>query len=372
MSGRCIVLGVFAGLLAIAQPAPEQILRQAITEHQSGDLAAAIRDYRAYLKLRPDAVDARSNLGAALSRSGRYAEAIVEYREALKRSPKNPPIWLNMALAYYKSGQISRAADELAGIHALQPENKQVTLLLADCWLRQGSDARVIEILTPLEQKDTGDLAVAYMMGTALLRAKEMDRGQRIIDRILRQGDSAEARLLLGTAKLNALEYTAAIADLQRASELNPKLPDVYSYLGRAHMDSGHMASARTAFEKELEQNPNDFESNLNLAVLLKQSEEYDRALKLLDRALLVRPGDLGALYQVGAIQLAANQLEKARVTLEGILKQAPKFTEAHISLAAVYYRLKRKVDGDRERAIVQKLKAEEDAARSGKTPAKP
>ena len=38
------------------------------------------------------------------------------------------------------------------------------------------------------------------------------------------------------------------------------------------------MTAARAAFEKELAQNPNDFESNLRLAVLLKQDGDYDRA----------------------------------------------------------------------------------------------
>lgn len=346
----------------LAQELPEQVLQQAVAAHQAGDLGAAIRGYRAYLKVRPDAIDARSNLGAALASTGRYAEAIAEYREALKRSPGNFRISVNLALAYYKSDQIAKAAAQLTTLHKEQPDNRQVILLLGDCWLRQGEDAKVIELLTPIEKQDQNDLAIAYMLGTALLRNKQMDLGQRMIDRILRQGDSAEARLLLGTAKLNALEYPEAIADLRKAAELNPHLPDVYSYLGRAEMDSGDMAAARAAFEKELSQNPVDFESNLNLAVLLKQDENYAGARKLLDRALLVRPGDLRALYQVGAIELAEGKLEPARATFERVIKQAPQFVEAHISLAATYYRLKRKQDGDRERALVQKLKAEQDA----------
>ena len=40
----------------------------------------------------------------------------------------------------------------------------------------------------------------------------------------------------------------------------------------------------------------------------------------------------------------------------------SPEFLEAHISLATVYYRLKRKADGDREKALVQKLTAEREA----------
>ena len=43
-------------------------------------------------------------------------------------------------------------------------------------------------------------------------------------------------------------------------------------------------------------------------------------------------------------------------------MKDAPSFTEAHVSLAMVYYRLGRRADGNREQAIVQRLKAEEKA----------
>src|SRR5271165_2231487 len=86
---------------ARGQEDPERILQQAIALHQAGDLEHAIPQYRAYLKLRPGRVDARSNLGAALASTGRYAEAIAAYREALKQRPQDPHIRLNLALAQY-------------------------------------------------------------------------------------------------------------------------------------------------------------------------------------------------------------------------------------------------------------------------------
>ena len=270
-----------------------------------------------------------------------------------------------MALAHYKLGQFSDAAATLSALHAEQPEDRQILLLLADCWLRQGEDRKVIDVLTPVGDQDQSDLAIAYMLGTALLRAKQIDRGQQMIDRILRNGDSAEAHLLLGTARLNAREYEAAIADFEKAAQLNPHLPEVYSYLGRTHIETGDTAAARADFQKELEQNPNDFESNLNLAVLLKQDQDYDGARKLLDRALQVRPGDLRARFQLAANDLGAGRLNEARAGLETIVKEAPRFVEAHISLAAVYYRLQRKADGDREKALAQKLTLEQRAAQS-------
>jgi len=99
---------------------------------------------------------------------------------------------------------------------------------------------------------------------------------------------------------------------------------------------------------------------------VLKQDENLDEAVKYLRRALQVRPGDLSVRYQLASIDFSQGKLEPARTALESIIHEAPNFTEAHVTLATVYYRLKRKVDGDKERAIVVKLNAEAQAKEPG------
>lgn len=344
---------------------PQQLVQDAMQKQKQGDLAGAVTGYRQFLKLHPEATPIHINLGVALAGLGQYEEAISEYKIALKQSPSQPAARLNLALAYYKMGRISDASIELIRVHREEPANTQAVLLLADCDLRMGKNPETIHLLEPLSKTDPDDLAVAYMLGTALLRNKQREEGAAVIDRILRNGDSAQAHLLMGMTKFEAMEYPQAIVDLTKAAEIDPTLPDVYSYLGQAQMASGDMQAARASFEKELTRNPNDFESNVRLAVLLKEDGNYERAHKLLDRALLVRPDDAAALYQVGATYLAAGDLNRACNALESVVKEYPHFLEAHVSLAQVYYRLRRKEEGDRERGIVQKLKAEQDAQQS-------
>ena len=341
---------------------PEEILKQAIDRHQAGDIDAAIQAYRKYLDARPESPLALSNLGAAYARIGRYEDAIAQYRHALKLQPGNAPVELNLGLAYYKTGQTELATAMLERVHRAAPDQLQPTLLLADCWLAMGKNKNVVELLTPLSGQRPDDLAIAYLLGTALVRDNQVSRGQVVIDRILRDGDSAEARLLLGTTKLNAQDYPAALADLSKAVDLNPTLPDIYSYYGQALLATGDPAGAAEAYRKALAANPNDFKANMQLAVLLKEDEKIDEALACLRRALQVRPGDLGARYQLAAIDLHSEKVEAACRALESIVKEAPGFTEAHVALATAYYRLKRKDDGDRERAIVQRLNREAQA----------
>ena len=351
----CVIAA--AGWMA-ASETPERIFSQAMALQRAGDLDGAIREYREFLKLEPRQGLVHSNLGAVLAKAGRYEEAVSEYRDALKFSPGNPAVSLNLALAYYKMGRFTQAAEQLAAVHRADPSNAQATELLADCYLQLGKNKQVVELLEPVAAKNPDSLDVAYLLGTALIRDNRVEEGQVLVDRILRNGDSAEARLLMGMTKMTALDFAGARGDLEKAAVLNPKLPDVYSYYGFALMSTGDTPAAAVAYRKELETNPNDFNANLYMGVLEKQDENFDEALKHFQRALELRPGDIGVRYQIATVDAATGKTERARVELESMLKEAPQFTEAHVTLATIYYRLKRKEDGDRERALVQKLNA--------------
>lgn len=356
--------------------APQNDLANAVQLHQAGDFEGAIREYRAFLSTSPKGksqIIARSNLGAALAHLGRYSEAIDEYRQALGAFPgvssdtrEMSGVRFNLAVAYYKAGQIPDASRELTRLSNSQPDNMNVLLLLADCNLRMGENKKVVELLSPLEPTHRDDRALIYLLGTALIRDNQIDRGQKVIDRILRDGDSAEVRLLMGSAKLAGHDIRGAIVDLQRAVELNSTLPSVHSIYAQALLLSGSPEQAAEAFRRELEVNPNDFDANLYLGVLRRQDKNFEDALRFLERALQVRPGNLAVRYQIGASYLSIGKIEEARQELEGVIKQAPDFVEAHVSLATVYYREKRKEDGDRERAIIQKLNADIQASQPG------
>jgi tetratricopeptide (TPR) repeat protein len=360
-----LVFALFAGF-AGAQPAAETHLQEGIALHQSGDFEAAIREYREYLKARPDSMPARSNLGAALAKIGQYDEAIEEYRRALSIQPRNAAVLLNLGLTYYKTDRIPEAAQQLELVMGLGAPGRQVILLLADCYVRLGEYKKAITLLSPLEKDSATDPGFNYLLGTALVRDDQPDRGGVLIDRILRNGDSAEARLLLGTTKLFALDYAGAVPELKKAVELNPRLPEVHSYYGQALLRTGDPTGAGAEFRTELEMNPTDFMSNLQLGVLAKEDQNYAEASGYFDRALRRRPGDPGVRYQIATVDLALEKVEDARDKLEKLVKESPQFTEAHVSLATVYYRLKRKPEGDRERAIVQKLLAEQQAKQPG------
>jgi tetratricopeptide (TPR) repeat protein len=336
----------------------DEAFAKGVALHQAGDIIGAIDAYDQALKLVPWRLDARSNLGAALVRLGRFEDAVGHYRKALETDPGQVGIRFNLGLALYKTGLAEAAAAEFQQVLDRDPSQRAALLLLADCQLQLGNDARVVELLSPLETELGDDRLFAYLLGTALIHRNELQRGQAVIDRLFRGGESAEGHLLLGIQHMGRTDTREAVPELQRAAELNPDLPTVHSLLGVALMNAGDRPAAMTAFRRELKTNPNDFQANLRLGLLLRDENRLDEANDYLVRAARLRPKDPDVMYGMARIQLGREDLAAALKTLEELTASAPEFEGGHVLLATVYYRSDRKEDGDRERAIVEKLKA--------------
>lgn len=353
-------------LLSAQAQNPQELIQDAMQKQQSGDLAGAVPEYREFLKLHPEATAIHSNLGAALAGLGRFEEAIPEYKMALRQSPRLPGARLNLALAYYKMGRISEAILELTKVHAEDPANHQAVLVLGDCYLRMGKNKDVIRVMSPEETKHPDDLAIAYMLGTALIRDKQVDKGQVLVDRILGNGDSAEAHMMLGEAKMGVADFAGARDEYAKAVALNPNLPDLHMLYAQALHLTGDSDQSLKEFKTELVSNPYSFESNLQLGANAREDQKYEEAKAYFTRAIETRPGDPGVMYQLALLDVDQGKLDAARAKLESLVKQTPQFTEAHVSLSMVYFRLKRPEDGKRERDIVQKLTAEAQAKQPG------
>jgi len=292
-----LVIQLMGGILAgQTKPAPEALLKEAESFHRAGKLDQAIKDYRLFLAQYPDVAPVRSNLGAALAAAGRYEEAIVEYQRALQLQPL-PQIRLNLALAHYKALQLSEAASELVALHAADPGDLKIALLLGDCYFRLGEYKKAVELLEPLEAAHPEERALDYLLGMALIRDGQLDKGGVLVNKILRDGNSAEAHLMLGAARSEVFDASGAVDELSVAVKLDPKLPLAHYLYGDALLTLGHRADAMQCFREELAIDPNEFGSNLYLGVLLNQGEEYKEAIPYLTRALQVRPGDPAVRY---------------------------------------------------------------------------
>jgi len=345
----------------VAQSPPDaatfdRTFSRALQMQQAGDYVGAIETYKAALTIDPKRVDALSNLGAAYVHLGQFEDAIAQYNAALAIDGADATVRMNLALAYYKSARPNEAVAPLKAVVAAAPETRNAYLILGDCYLQTGRPQEAVALLKPREPLFEGDLAFAYVLGTALLQTNDERQGQVYIDQIFKAGESAEAHLLMGVAYLNRFDYASAKSELERALQLNPRLPTANSAHGRALLGLGDQPAAERAFRQELTININDFEANLMVGSMRRSNQDFDDALIYLNRALAIHPGDLSARKLVASIKLQTGAVEEAAKMLEAIVKDSPDTVEAHVQLATAYNRLNRKEDAARERDIVDRL----------------
>lgn len=353
----CLVL--LSAWLAFGQtPAPEQLFREAVAAQQSGNDALAISKYRELLKLRPDVVEVRANLGAVLARSGRLDKAIEQYRAALRGNPGNTSLRFNLALAFYKKGDLGSAGKELDAVHRAEPGNARAALLLADCHFRLGHDAQVIDILAPLEKAQPDDPTIAWLLGSSLIRSGRRQAGLERVEKAARAGNSAEAYLLAAQTALKLNEFERARDDANAAMRINPQLPGLLTLRGTALQYLGDNQGAIADLRKAIEANANDFEAHLTLGAVLFTERDLGGASRHLTRALELNSESTAALYQMARLQRTQGELEGARTKLERVVRENPDWAQPHVELSAVYFRLNRPEDGKREREIFDRLES--------------
>jgi tetratricopeptide (TPR) repeat protein len=355
---RFVVLSFLLICAVVAQTQnPEQLFRDAVAAQSRGDDAAAISKYQQLLKIRPDVVEVRANLGAALARQGRFDEAIEQYTAALGKRD-NPGLRLNLALAHYKKGGIPDAVKQLEILRSAEPRDVRVATLLADCYARLGQDDRVISLLTPLEATNRDDLALEWMLGSALVRTAKRAEGLERVELVAKRGNSAEAYLLAGQTALKLDDFERARDHADAVIRLNPALPGALTLRGMVLPYLGDNQGAITALKKALEADVNDFDAHLHLGGVLTTERDLEGARKHIEKALQLQPSSNLARYELARLERTEGKLEAAAANFEKVIREDPNWAQPHIELSAVYFKLNRQEDGEREKAAFDRLSA--------------
>jgi tetratricopeptide (TPR) repeat protein len=187
------------------------------------------------------------------------------------------------------------------------------------------------------------------------------------MEKVAKASSGADVYMMAGATLLELNEYQQARQDLEQALRLKPTLPGIYTLVGTARDKTGDVKAAEPAFREALKSNPDDFEANLYLGAILYKRRDLGEAKGYLDRALRLKPSDSMARYEAAMLKSTSGDYETAAHDLELLVKDDPEWLEPHVELATLYYRLHRPEDGAKERQIVERLTAKQQAQGPGK-----
>jgi serine/threonine-protein kinase len=131
-----------------------------------------------------------------------------------------------------------------------------------------------------------------------------------------------------------------ASTNLQRASQLDDKLPITYVELGRLHSSLGKHDLALQEFQKALAVNPRDAEAINGLARSYERMGRIGDAEASYKRAIALRPDYWDGLNSLGMFYTRQNRNQDAVAQFERVVSLTPDNATAYSNLASAYLNL--------------------------------
>ena len=200
----------------------------------------AIAEFHEALKIDPDLVQARANLGLMYYLSGQYEQAIAELSRVVKSSSGILPAQLFLGISYLRTGRPAEALQPLSRALEIDPANTDALRATFTCDLALGrygaAGKRLQEIIAHGRDPVEAHYQAAhgyFEMAAALTESLAQN------DRI-----SGWAHRLAGDLAADRKDWTEAVDDYRKALAADPQMPGVRAALAATLRASGASAEA--------------------------------------------------------------------------------------------------------------------------------
>lgn len=294
------------------------------TEGLDSELAALIAERVAAAEARPTDADLRSKLALVYEANGLWQKARASYANALRLAPGNSVWQFHAAIARQQAGDITGA---LEAYRRLAVENPTFA-------------------------------ALHHRLGDALLEFGEFDEAAKAFQRSASLVPTRPEPLVgLADIKLRQQDYPAAAALLEKARDLDSGYRLTHYLLGLAYRGLGRLDDARRELangvdsEKRflpdsttarLGESVSGFAAHINQANEMIDRGLYPPAIRLLERALAVRPDDVNILNNLSVTYQKTGDAQKALELLRRSDRIDPNSFATHINFVECLLRLNR------------------------------
>jgi tetratricopeptide (TPR) repeat protein len=174
------------------------------------------------------------------------------------------------------------------------------------------------------------------------LRAQARDAAERAVALAPQLGEAHMA--LAVTRAYGLLDFAGAAPEFDRSLELAPGSAYVQSRFAGFSSLLGHREAALRAAVRAVRLDPQNLSTHIDLAQVLKESRNYDRALITFQSAMTLQPGSHRAEAGIIEVLLVSAQYDRARQACESTSTPLDD-DDRHWCLALVYHSAARRAD---------------------------
>ena len=339
---------------------------------ESGNLEAATHAVTETLRLDPNyqrahelansIKQAHYNRGITYLNDERYSEAVTAFQNAITLDPDFTTAHYNLGLTYLKMETYPRAVDALQKTITLDRTYKAAHHSLALAYLGQQELGKAREAAREVLKLDAN-----YQPARSLLEAidpgftppetqtttpleTEAPANQQITPK-----PRQETHYELGIAYKNSKMYTEAIAEFQKAIDLDPDFVAAYVSLGEIYLEMGQLDEAETAANAVLRIDTNSQLARQLLDTIRRvRSTQSSPPIGTPSNAI-----DVKKYYERGEAFLNNKQYNEAAAAFKRVIKADPDFADAHYGLGVAYLEMGALDDAKTSAEEASRLKAD-------------
>jgi tetratricopeptide (TPR) repeat protein len=245
--------------------------------------------------------------------NGQFDAAVREYRAVLRLQPGLPEAYVNLGLVYYAQAKFDDSAQALVRAGKLRPGMRGVSLWLGIDYVKLHRPEQGVTLLRAAIHQDAADKLAQSWLGTALWDAGQMDAA-------LLQLRKANALFPGDPDLLFALGEAYAKAATQQTQQLleessGTALSDLI--YGAIYAEERDWTKAEGHFRRAIERDPSSLDARLQLADVFLQQANLSAAQEQLDQALALAPRSAAALARSGELLLLMQQEAEGLARIE-------------------------------------------------------
>ena len=327
--------------------AARQALAAGSASFNSGDLQAAIRQFRKAVLAAPGAAAPHGALGTVYLAAGQPAQAVAELSEAHRLDPNDRPTALNLAAADSLVGKPQAAAQlfyevQKADPSAVDPLGRDTAIPIAAALTLQADLPTATALLDHAAAAAPNDELLKDALGTVQAASGNYsDAELNFRSAILLDASLAAAHFHLGALLIETHRLEEAVVELTRAHDLDRSNTASTLQLSRALLETGRAADAVALLRTSLASSttPPEQRSQLRyqLALALQTAGDVKEALPLFDESVRALPSNAEVLTNAGLDHVQTGDAAGGIVLYLRALKAATPTATLYENLGVAY-----------------------------------
>jgi tetratricopeptide (TPR) repeat protein len=313
-----------------------------------GELDEAIAHAERAVEIDPGLAIAHNNLGTYFTSKGDLERARAAMVRALKLDPEYPEAYNNLGNVHFKAGRLDEASSSFEKALSLRPNYIEALVNRGLLLGERGRFPEAIESFSKALALDSDSVPALVGLGRALFANRQVDEAQNAFQKAVQlEASSPTAYEWLARCLVVGNQAEKAKEVLNRGLKVSPNHPSLHHLYGQIlgqeekYDEAIQHLEAAIAASVEYSEDVVALDAlHYALAGALLMSEQVDKGLLHLKRALSINPRNFMVLNDLGLVNEQLGRLEEALSFYQQALEIEPSFTPAAENLKRVKQRL--------------------------------